>query len=258
MEINMTSKGIDTIVVDLDRTLLRSDKTLSPYTASVLRACRAKGMRLMVATARPLREITRYCEQVEFDAVAISNGARIYCGGEQRAEHLLRSETAERILKALEKHPELCVTVENGICAYSNLPVSEYETTICSDLIGCAEREGAVKILVRLDREGAAEQVRSCLSEDVYTTVAIGYLLQIMDRSATKWNSVKTMLELTGGKPERTIYFGDDYDDTEPLARCGIGVAVANGIPEAKQAADEIAASNDEDGVANYLQARFL
>ena len=44
--------AIKAIVVDLDRTLLHTDKTISPYTAEVFKKCKQKGILLMVATAR--------------------------------------------------------------------------------------------------------------------------------------------------------------------------------------------------------------
>ena len=62
------------------------------------------------------------------------------------------------------------------------------------------------------------------------------------------------MLESVGCTPAEAIYFGDDFDDIEPLRMCGIGVAVANAIEEVKAVADSIAGSNDEDGVACFLE----
>jgi len=49
------------IVTDLDRTLLRSDKTLSEYTIDVLNRCRAQGVSIAFATARPKRTATYFC-----------------------------------------------------------------------------------------------------------------------------------------------------------------------------------------------------
>lgn len=50
---------IKTIIVDLDRTL-----------------------------ARPLRAVKQYCEIVDFDAMVVSNGARVVCGN-QRKEYVM-------------------------------------------------------------------------------------------------------------------------------------------------------------------------
>lgn len=69
------------IITDLDRTLLRTDKSLSEYTCTVFRDCRERGIYLMAATARPERAITEYQEQIGFDMVTTLNGARIVLPG---------------------------------------------------------------------------------------------------------------------------------------------------------------------------------
>lgn len=246
------SGNLKTIIVDLDRTLLRTDKTLSDHTVSVLRACQQRGMKLMVATARPLRDVLPFCEKVSFDAMTVSNGARMICG-KQRTEYRISQTNADRILRMLQRERGLRITLETGDRAYSNRPIAEYETILSDDLVGVARMEGAMKILVHLDGEETRAIVQKALTEDLYATVANGYLMQIMNKAATKWNGIKTMLELCKHLPEESIYFGDDHDDVEPLKKCGIGVAVSNAIEEAKAAADYIAESNDEDGVAKFL-----
>ena len=55
-----------------------------------------------------------------------------------------------------------------------------------------------------------------------------------------------------------TIYFGDDNDDIEPIRMCGIGVAVANAIDAVISEADYVADSNDEDGVAHFIEENVL
>ena len=96
------------------------------------------------------------------------------------------------------------------------------------------------------------------LSDDLYMTVAHDTLIQIMDKKATKMNGIEVMLRRFGISIDDTVYFGDDEDDIQPLTRCGIGVAMANGIKAAKDAADAIAESNDEDGVAIWLEKNLL
>jgi len=249
--------NVKTLIFDLDRTLLRTDKTLSPYTVAVLKECRNRGFRIMIATARPQRAITQFCEMIDFDAMTVSNGARILFGG-HREEYGLHPESAERLLKALKRYPEFRVTLETGDCAYSNKPIEDYETTLCDDLVSRAKSEGTLKILVHLDAKDALPIVAQELSDDLYYTIASGHLMQIMSKAATKWNGISEMLKACGCSAKSSAYFGDDFDDIEPLKMCGTGIAVANGISEAKAAADYIAESNDEDGVASFIQRMLL
>lgn len=248
---------IKAIVLDLDRTLLRTDKTLSEYTISVLKKCRQKGIAVMVATARPLRTTLPVCDHICFDSMVVSNGARILCGN-QKTEYTIAPECGEELLKALQCQEDLRISLETGDCAYSNKPIGEYETILCDDLSALVKSEDIMKILVHFDREDTLERVKKVLPEELYCTVSGGWLIQIMDRRATKWNGIRTMLEMENISPEETAYFGDDQDDLEPIRLCGLGVAVSNANEKVKAAADVVCESNDEDGVARFLEQKLL
>ena len=248
---------IQTVVVDLDRTLLHTDKTLSSYTVSILKECKKRGIRVMVATARPIRAIKAYRDVIDFDAMVVSNGARIIYA-DHRTDFGICLQSAEHLLNELNRYPGLRITLETGDCAYSNLPIEDYDTILSDDLISIAQKEGVLKILVHLDSTEVLPFVQAQLTDDLYYTIAHGYLLQIMNTAATKWNGIKAMLEICGCSPDETAYFGDDQDDIEPLNLCGLGIAVSNGIEEAKAAADFIAESNDDDGVAKFIEQQIL
>lgn len=248
---------VKTIIVDLDRTLLRTDKSLSAYTVRVLKECKNRGIKIMVATARPLRTAIAYCEMIDADAVVVSNGARIICGNQQ-TEYGISRQSAMRLLGKLTRDPSLLITLETGEVAYSNKPISDYETVISDDLISIAEAEGAIKILVRLDNAETLSIIKESLTEDLYYTIANGHLIQIMDKAATKWNGIKAMLDICSNSPDEAAYFGDDHDDIEPIKMCGMGMAVSNGIDAVKAVADYVTGSNDEDGVAKFVEQMVL
>lgn len=253
----INTASVKTIVVDLDRTLLRTDKTLSAQTINVLKECKNHGIKIMVATARPLRTTIQYCDLIDTDAVVVSNGAKILYN-DQQTNFGITERSAVRLLNVLMCHPGLRITLETGDQAYSNLPIEDYETILSDDLVGVARKEGALKILVHLDNEGTLPFVRKQLTDDLYYTIAHGYLLQIMSTAATKWNGIKAMLDICNCSSKETAYFGDDQDDVEPIKLCGLGIAVSNGIDEAKAVADYIADSNDCDGVAKFIEAQIL
>ena len=133
-----------------------------------------------------------------------------------------------------------------------------YETIISDDLVSIAKVESALKILVGLDSEETLMVVTKELTKDLYYTIANGHLLQIMSKSATKWNGIKAMLDICNCSPDETVYFGDDQDDIESIKMCGLGIAVDNGIDEVKEIADFVTESNDADGVAKFIKYRML
>jgi len=253
----ITPSAIQTIVVDLDRTLLHTDKTLSSYTVSILKECKKRGIRIMVATARPIRAIKAYRDAIDFDAMVVSNGARIL-SADHRTDFWICLQSAEHLLNELNRYLGLRITLETGDRAYSNLPVEDYDTILSDDLISIAQKEGVLKILVHLDSPEVLPFVQAKLTDDLYYTIAHGYLLQIMNTAATKWNGIKLMLDICGCSSDETAYFGDDQDDIEPLGLCGLGIAVSNGIEVAKAAADYITESNDNDGVARFIEQQIL
>ena len=117
------SVNIKTIIVDLDRTLLHTDKTLSAYTIKVLNECKKCGIKIIVATARPFRTTKQYCDLIDFDAIVVSNGARIIYRN-QRTDYGISLRSAEYLLNKLKQYPNLRITLETGDCAYSNSSIN--------------------------------------------------------------------------------------------------------------------------------------
>ena len=75
---------------------------------------------------------------------------------------------------------------------------------------------------------------------------------------ATKWNGILRFLTVVGGKPEECSCFGDDFGDMEMIEKSGCGVAMANSQPEVLAMAPHITLTNEEDGVAVFIEKNFL
>ena len=71
-----------------------------------------------------------------------------------------------------------------------------------------------------------------------------------MHKAAT----VEWLLESSGVAAAEVVAFGDMPNDLELIRWAGLGVAVANADPRLKAAADEVTASNDDDGVAMVIE----
>ena len=239
------------VIVDFDRTLLHTDKTISPNTIRVLEQWQRAGARLFAATARPERSIMAYCRQIAFDGVTTLNGARTILPDAVR-ENPIRREEAEAILRQLCAVDGAVVSVETANGFYANAEIPEWQPTVLDDLLELPGRVSVYKILAS-HPEIPADEIPVELPRDTYTTVAERKLLQVMSRAATKWNGIRDLLDAAGIPPEEAVYFGDDQDDLEPIRLCGCGVAVRNALPCVREIADHITLSNDEDGVAAFL-----
>jgi len=245
------------VITDLDGTLLRTDKTLSVYTLDVMRKCHDKGIAVMAATARPERSILTYQKQIGFDAVTTMNGARVLLP-DKVIENGISHISAKHILSKLITIPGALISVETSEGIYSNVEIPEWESTCFGGFPELPTQGTLFKILISSQSSGAYRQIGSALTDDTYYTVANNELVQIMSRKATKWNGIKSMLRAFHISHTDAVYFGDDNDDIEPVQMCGTGVAVSNAIKAVLDKAEHITDSNDEDGVARFIDMNFL
>lgn len=245
------------IIVDLDRTLLRTDKTLSAYTLNVLKKCHNEGIAIIAATARPERSILIYHEQVGFDAAITMNGAKIILPNEV-IENSIPRLSGECVLSSLISISDTLISIETSNGIYSNVAIPEWDSTCYDDFPKLPAQETLYKILASSTNDTLYAKIEHILTKDVYYTIAKNTLVQIMSKNATKWNGIKVTLEALNILQTDTVYFGDDNDDIESIQMCGIGVAVSNAIEAVTNAADYITGSNDEDGVAHFIEANLL
>ncbi len=119
---------------------------------------------------------------------------------------------------------------------------------------GCIER-----LTVFWHNPADAEAIRAITQQTSHLSCvsSMSCNFEISDSRATKGAALEWISSLVGVSPEQTVAFGDSANDVPMLLSAGDGVAMANATPEAQAAADHIAASNDECGVAQYLETLF-
>ncbi len=78
--------------------------------------------------------------------------------------------------------------------------------------------------------------------------------IEVSDKLATKGNAMMVLAERLGITADQIVAFGDSENDITMLKAAGLGVAMANSLDITKDAADDITLSNDDEGVAVYLE----
>jgi Cof subfamily protein (haloacid dehalogenase superfamily) len=79
-------------------------------------------------------------------------------------------------------------------------------------------------------------------------------IIEVVKAGLNKAVGLKRVAEHFGIPNDRIIAFGDEDNDLEMIEFAGHGIAMGNAIPELKNIADAITNSNEEDGVARYLE----
>jgi hydroxymethylpyrimidine pyrophosphatase-like HAD family hydrolase len=78
--------------------------------------------------------------------------------------------------------------------------------------------------------------------------------VQILAAGADKTHALRYLIDRLDSHMEHVIAIGDDINDVDMIRDSGLGVAVANAIPEVKAVAKHHTLSNDEDGVALVIE----
>jgi hypothetical protein len=96
------------------------------------------------------------------------------------------------------------------------------------------------------------------LPEELYMYVSVDKLVMVMQKEATKANAVAALANHWGIDKKDIAAFGDDTNDIDLLNYAGVGIAMDNALPEVKSAADMVCKSNDEDGLAEWVEEFIL
>jgi len=246
------------IVTDLDGTLLREDKTISGLTLSALKQCREKGMKIVYATGRG--ESSKILAPSEFfDGFVRMNGATAYLGDTLVYSRLIPIENIRDLLIAVNNEG-FKIAIEYNGNHYANFDVTEkwawlphYEVADFSVLDVEVEKFFAV-----VETPEVPEFISKHLPDGLYMYVSRDGLAMVMHEEAIKSNALIALADHWGIKPAEIVAFGDDTNDIDLLERCGIGVAMGNALDEAKCAADYICDTNDDDGIAKWLEENVL
>lgn len=252
------------ILLDLDDTLLHSDKSISAYSIQVLNTCRKQGMLVAFATARGESNIRPFIEQVQPDIVISSGGAMIRWRDKViDAQTFAPDETAAILAAGQGLMGKECLITVDALDGY----YGNYLADADGLLTGWGEvisadfsqfRKPALKICVHLPDDGAARQVADAVPGCDCLRFTGSQWYKFTKANVTKAYAAARISELLGIPPENMLAFGDDVSDLELLRYCGTGAAVANAIPEIKAAADIIVGSQNDDGPAAYLDQTYL
>lgn len=70
---------------------------------------------------------------------------------------------------------------------------------------------------------------------------------EILAKNTNKWSAIKALTSRLGIKKEEVIAIGDNFNDIEMIQNAGLGIAMNNGSPSAKEVATVIAPSNNDE-----------
>ncbi|MCD9877034.1 HAD hydrolase family protein [Streptomyces guryensis] len=263
------------IATDLDGTLLRDDKSVSPRTVAALAAAEDAGIEVFFVTGRPARWMDVVSDHVHGHGLAIcGNGAAVVDlhGGPGahrfvKVRELARDNALDAVRLLRDAAPGTVYAVEQTYGFHQEPDYPKLHMEIPDNLMPAED-------LLAAEGPGAAEPVLKILAyhptldPDVFLTTA---RLAIGDRANVTRSSPSALLEISGPgvskastlalccaergiSHEEVVAFGDMPNDVEMLTWAGRSYAMGNAHPDVIAAASGRTVANNDDGVALVIE----
>lgn len=265
------------IVMDMDGTLLTSDKKIDQETLTTLIDHQKRGDRLVLASGRVKARLDEFAKTLKMDEyggyLIEANGSCIYSYQEQKRE-IIREMTHEEIDEILQymkqQFPHNEVIVMADVNAYVNLVKGQKESGYFNannmeslrnrDIIYFQDvheiKEMFFKVCVFDTPEKIDEMaliVQRDLSHKYWSGKTMPFWLEILPKEVSKGNALLQVMKELNVKKEEVYAFGDGENDISML-QVGHGIAMENATQSVKAVCESITLSNEKAGIAAYLK----
>jgi len=263
--------SIRAVAFDLDDTLLRSDGSISARTVDVLTRAAEKGIHIIPASGRTIGSMHRAVPPIVHLASCLvsCNGSEVWSPeGTLMMQELLPVSIAHEVADFAASRGVYCqtyapdrffYTMENEWAA-SYARLTSLEGEFVGDLTAFI-RKPVTKLLMMDEPERIAEllqEARMLFGSRASFTCSKPYFLECNPLLATKGNAMRWCAAHYGFSMDELVCFGDSLNDVSMLEAAGTGVAVANAREDVKALGFPLCRSNDEDGVALYIEENIL
>lgn len=255
------------VAIDLDGTLLNDSRQVSDRTVEALCGLPGRGVRVVIASARPPRSVRHIYRSLSLDTWQINyNGALIWDEPERRVvfHQPMAPDVVRRIIDhARSQFPEVLVSIE-AADRWLTDRLDPHHTTETGRLFGpdriasvaemCAE---PVTKLLLMGREEMISRLAPILAEahpDANVIRSDPDLIQIADRSVDKAAGLRRVAAHYDVPLAQVMALGDAINDIPMLQCAGVAVAMDNARPEVKRIAHWVAPSNNDHGVHAALK----
>jgi hydroxymethylpyrimidine pyrophosphatase-like HAD family hydrolase len=269
------------LALDIDGTLLRSDKTISRRTRAALDAARARGVQVVLVTGRRHPAARRIVEQLGFELdLVLHNGALVIEDGEVlrclplprdlalRAVAIGRECAADPVLHCgLGGEGRLMI---EGIAPSNTLlvyyldrshpdvtSVARLDDALAEDPIAVMFGGNIEPMAVLRERLGAELGAQVRIDRTIYPASGV-LILDVMRAGVSKAEALAFLQQRWQVTAEETLAIGDNWNDHEMLEAAGLGLVMGNADPEMLRLGLEVLPTNDEDGVAVAIEREIL
>lgn len=263
------------LALDLDDTLLRSDLTISERNRQAIRQAEAKGVVIVLASGRAVAAMSKFAEELGMFGrpgfMISDNGSTVTdtLTGETLVSHVLEPPLLHQLLEEMEiRRLPVQVYEEGFIKVTRDNPITDEDVQLSGlpkkvvpDIVPDLA-DWPRKLVIPGDPAvlpGLRDHIRARYGHQVNTFVSKPFFLEILPGQADKGSAVKYVADKLHLVREQVMVMGDAANDLGMITFAGWGVAMANALPEIKQAAKIVTqADHNDDGVAEIIEDYIL
>lgn len=260
------------VVLDVDGTLVTSDKKVTKKTAQAIELIKEKGLYFAIATGRPVHSALAMIKSFELDHLLdfliCSNGVETYDlhTTERKKTFPLSKESVLEIGDIMKKFPiDYCLYDHDTVyaSAYNDIVKAIAKRNLLKPKIMSMndlpiQETNKVVFTIFKDKFDIVSSFQQSFEHDKYRCFFTEpELFEFVDKRVSKAEGIKAYIKDKDITLEQVITFGDAQNDIEMLSEVGLGVAMGNASNSIKAIAKDTTLSNDEDGVARYLFKLF-
>ena len=260
-------------VLDLDGTMLSTDGELPVTVRRSIAAVKARGIKVTLATGRRICRTLPWARTLEIDIPVVAHNGAVVVNPESGAvvsKQGISLSAANQVIDEL-LHLNIPFLVyrgeDQGEMGLLLEQFSQHRTeflTFIDDQVELVSKLDLKSNPIKIAVLGQDYQLNPLLDDwqERYGSAAnlivyrsdnyIG--VDFICRDCSKKSGVEYILKQLDLDFSRVLAIGDDYNDLALIEAAGLGAAMGNAPVPVKQAADYIAPTNDEDGVAHVLQ----
>ena len=247
------------IAVDLDETLLNSQRQVTKYALDVLNDFKKRGFILAISSTRGYGSCKQIAKQINADYVCCQSGNMIVdqSGNVIYKNGFSKSEVSQLIDTFKMFTDEFFIDSDENLYGGKNDDFAKrWGAVHCK--IEDLPNMNAYKICVGykphyVDKIQEYRQAKGYVCREMRTDP----LMLITPANSDKFYALEKLIDILNTDLNHLIVFGDDNSDTLSIQKAKYGVAMQNARPEVLSQAKFVAKSNEQDGVAHFLQDTF-
>ncbi|OCB70239.1 Cof-type HAD-IIB family hydrolase [Flavobacterium crassostreae] len=264
--------NIKVIITDLDGTLLHTNHQISTYTRAVFQELYQQGYLIIVATGRHHIDAMSLVATLGFPVYLVSsNGARIHS---PEKELLFSFDIASDAIKSVLQlgiEPEFTTVLfkeKVWLTNKSNQKLNNFQKELHypPEIVDFDTIEDfkAIKLFFTHECHDKLVALKNRILDTHHTlfnpAFSLPLCLEFMDKSIDKKRAIAQILQKEAVGFHQAISFGDGYNDEQMLNATAKGLLMANAPDSLKKTLShlEVIASNDQNGVAQYLSKMLL